>query len=121
MGHAHHNSFHADWEFFGYLLHFYYSDKSPIFISHKMQYVESNQEKEYRVIWDLLKGREVSRKQIESLSVGNLLVRNENVLNGYRFCRDVLRLVKSRKRRVKHRACYYSAEIKDYYRKRNTL
>ncbi len=39
MGHAHRNSFQADWEFYGYLLQFYLSSKSPVFISHKMQYI----------------------------------------------------------------------------------
>lgn len=60
MGHAHHNSFQADWEFFGYLLQFYLIDKSPIFISHKMQYVENVEkvnEAEAQLIASLLKGR----------------------------------------------------------------
>lgn len=46
MGHGHHNSFQADWEFFGYLVQIFYSNKSPIFITHKMQYVESSQQQQ---------------------------------------------------------------------------
>jgi hypothetical protein len=65
MGHAHSNSFQADWEFYGYLLQFYLSNKSPVFIPHKMQYAENDPTNLYiTLISTLLKGREVSRRQI---------------------------------------------------------
>lgn len=40
MGFAHKESYEADLEFMGYLIQFMISEQPPIFIPHKMQYIE---------------------------------------------------------------------------------
>jgi hypothetical protein len=71
------------------------------------------------LISTLLKGRETARQQVDKIDHERLRIRNPNVLMGYKFCNDVIRLVKARKRRNKHSAVYYSKEIFDFYYSRN--
>ena len=57
MGFAFKETFEADYEFLGYLIQFLVSEEPPIFISHKMQYVEYEKYSQSALIQTLLKGK----------------------------------------------------------------
>lgn len=65
MGFAHKESFEADYEFLGYLLQFLFSEQPPIFIPHKMQYVEFEKVPHQNMIMNMLKGRKCTEEEVK--------------------------------------------------------
>jgi hypothetical protein len=61
MGFAHRDSFEADYEFIGYLLQFIVCDQPPIFIPHKIQYVEFESIPYSPIVQKLLRGNPLTQ------------------------------------------------------------
>lgn len=62
MGFAHKDSFEADNEFLGYLLQFIVCDQPPIFIAHKIQYVEFESIPYSPLVQKLLRGNPLTQE-----------------------------------------------------------
>ena len=57
MGHAHKKGMQVDWQTFGFMIQYVTNKLPPIFLTHKIQYIET----EEKIINELLKGKKVQR------------------------------------------------------------
>ena len=65
MGHAHKSDKAMDWEAFGYLLQTVLSEtEPPIFIQHKLQYIEAADP----IVNEFLKGKKVPKEKLRGLN-----------------------------------------------------
>lgn len=76
----------------------------PVFIPHKIQYVDNSNE----ITNSLLRGKKIKKEDIENLK---FRVPSKDVINGYRFRSDINKLLKLRKKRFQHRKIYYSEDV----------
>jgi hypothetical protein len=109
MGFAHKESFEADYEFLGYLVQFLVSEHVPVFIPHKVQYVSLDVVPCFELIENLLKGNKTTEEELKNVSPEKIIV-NEKVALGYRFRRDVNKLLKMRKKRKAHNRKFYGED-----------
>ena len=110
MGFAHKNNYEADYEFFGYLLQFLLSQQSPVFIPHKIQYVQFDHLSRYPFIEGLLKGIDCKEDYRDSIQAKDV-VADPIVALAYKFRRDVNKLLKMRRKRRAHNRRLYGADL----------
>lgn len=111
MGFAHRDSLEADNEFLGYLLQLVVCEQPPIFIPHKIQYVEFESIPYSHFIQKLLRGNPLTHEEAASIKPDSIVV-DSKVLCGYKFRRDINKLLKMRKKRRAHNKCFYGEDTK---------
>lgn len=103
MGHAFRAEKSMDWEAFAFIVATVSLPQPPIFIPHKIQYLETGN----ATINTLLKGKKIKREELDNIKYN---VANPNIVIGYKFRADLERLLKLRKRRHHHRDLYYGED-----------
>lgn len=93
----------------GYFLQFLVAEQPPIFIPHKMQYVEFEKIPQLTLVMSLLKGKKCNEKDIQIISYEIVKI-NERASLGYRFRRDINKLLKMRKKRKGHNRKVYGED-----------
>jgi hypothetical protein len=81
-------------------------EQPPIFIPHKIQYVEFESIPYSQLVQKLLKGNPLTQEEMASIRPESIVF-DSKVLVGYRFRRDINKLLKMRKKRRAHNKSFY--------------
>lgn len=94
-----------DWESFAYIVQAMVLPHPPVFIPHKVQYIETGNNS----INTLYRGKKIKREELDNIRYINP---DKNNILGYKLRADLSRLVRLRKRRLHHREVYYAEDCK---------
>lgn len=86
-------------------------EQPPIFIPHKIQYVEFESVPYSQLVQKLLKGNPLTQDEISSIKADSIVL-GSKVLTGYMFRRDINKLLKMRRKRRAHNKSFYGEDTK---------